>query len=105
MAIKLKSLITEGKSIKIFQGRNVYNKGSKYWTTDKEWARNFTQSGLDREIAQSKIDASKIYHQEPMPQATSDQEMDAAVEAAKVKGFIAIWVNEGANEPPSIYFI
>ncbi len=105
MAIKLKSLLTEGKLVRIFQGRNVSNKGSKYWTTDKEWARNFTQSGLDHEIAQSKIDASKIYRQNPLPHATSDQEMDAAVTISKSKGFMAIWVDEGINQPPSIYFI
>ena len=89
----------------VYQGRNVYNKTSQFFTTDKEWARNFTQSGQDSEIRIGKIDPKVIYQKEPMPEATDDKQIDAALEEAKAGGYSAIWINEGRNEPPAILVI
>jgi GNAT superfamily N-acetyltransferase len=89
----------------VYQGRNVYNKTSQFFTTDKEWARNFTQSGQDSEIRIGKIDPKVIYQKDPMPEATDEKQIDAALEEAKASGYLAIWVNEGRNEPPGILVI
>lgn len=89
----------------IYQGRSAYNKGSKYWSTDREWTRQFTQSGLDKEIAVSRIDPKKIYKKNPLPSATNAIEIEEAIEEARKKGYLAIWLDEGVNEPNSIYII
>ena len=103
--IKLKSILTEHK-IAIYRGISVYNKTrNNYYTTDKEWARQFTQSGLDNEIKKAYIDTKVIYTANPLPQATNEKEMDNTIVLAKTNGFKAIWVNEGINEPNSIYII
>ena len=49
----------------VYQGRNVYNKTSQFFTTDKEWAGNY-QSGQDGEIRIGKIDPKVIYQKEPI---------------------------------------
>lgn len=88
--------------ITLYQGRSVHNKGSKYWTADKEWARQFTQSGLDSEIKSIKIDDKHIYMHNPLPQATNPDEIDKVIAIAEKQGFNAIAVDEGTNEPNSI---
>ena len=98
------NIVTENV-IKIYQGRNVYNKKSKYFTTDKEWARNFTQSGLDSEIFTKTIDTKNVYKHNPLPEATDVNQLDYVKNIAKSKGFFSIWVDEGKNEPNSILFI
>ncbi len=89
----------------VYQGRNVYNKTSQFFTTDKEWARNFTQSGQDSEIRIGKIDPKVIYQKDPLPEATDEKQVDVALEEAKAAGYLAIWLNEGRNEPPGILVI
>lgn len=90
----------------VYQGRNVYNKTSQFFTTDKEWARQFTQSGQDSEIRIGKIDPAVIYQKDPLPEATNEKQMeDALLKEAKAAGYLAIWINEGKNEPPGILVI
>jgi hypothetical protein len=104
--IKLKSFLLEQK-IPIYRGVSQYNKQyNSFYTTNKEWARQFTQSGLDREIKKAYIDSNIIYKANPMTMATGeDADFDRDVAIAKSKGFKAIWLDEGMNEPPSIYII
>lgn len=91
----------------VYQGRSVYNRGSKYFTTDKEWAINFTQSGQEKELTVAKIDTSLIYEENPLPQATNEKMLEKTIEVAKAmnKGYKAIWVDEGAREPRSIFIM
>jgi ribosomal protein S18 acetylase RimI-like enzyme len=89
----------------VYQGLNVYNKASQFFTTDKEWARQFTQSGQDSEIRIGKINPSVIYQKDPLPEATDEKQIDVALEEAKAAGYLAIWINEGRNEPPGILVI
>lgn len=90
-------------TIPIYQGQSVHNKGSKFYTTDKEWARQFTQSGQDKEIKQFSIDSTLIYKKEPLPLATNEESLTQGIQEAHDKGFKALWVDEGINEPNSIY--
>jgi GNAT superfamily N-acetyltransferase len=97
---------TTSQKIPIFRGVSVYNKKyDNYYTTNKEWARQFTQSGRDSEIKQAFIDTNVIYKANPLPNATSDEEISNTISIAKVNGFKAIWIDEGTNEPNSIYII
>jgi hypothetical protein len=94
------------KDIKVYRGVSEGNKKyDNFWTTKKEWARQFTQSGLDREIKQRTIDTSVIMKREnaPLPRACSDKDFDQAIKDAEFGKFDAFWVNEGQGEPPSIY--
>ena len=110
--IKLKTLLSEGQRVvdgilTIYQGRNVYNKDSKYFTIEKEWAKQFTQSGQEREITVAKIDSRVIYEEQPLPQATNEKMLEKTIEVARAKnqGYKAIWVDEGIREPRSIFII
>ena len=91
--------------IPIYRGTSVYNKGGKYWTTDKEWALQFTQSGRESEVQQARIDSKVILRLDPLPRATSEEEFDDAIEQATAQGFAAVWFDEGPGEPDSVYVI
>jgi len=96
------------KDIKVYRGVSEYNKKyDNFWTTDKEWARQFTQSGLDKEIKQRTINTSVIMKREnaPLPNACNDKDFDQAIKDAEFGKFDAFWINEGQGEPPSIYII
>jgi hypothetical protein len=41
----------------------------------------------------------------PLPRACSDKDFDQAIKDAESGKFDAFWVDEGQNEPPSIYVI
>lgn len=93
------------KSIRLHRGESSYNKGGKYWTPSKEWARQFTQSGQDREIKSMMVPEEWIYVQEPLPYATNADELDLAEAKARELGFRAIKINEGEGEPYSVLFL
>lgn len=92
--------------IKLYRGINISNKKyNSYYSTDKEWARQFTQSGRDSEIVTINFNSDDIYVKEPLPHATSDIEFDEAMEEAKEKGLKAFMLDEGIGEPRSVYVI
>lgn len=91
--------------ITLYQGQNVHNNGSKYYTPEKEWARQFTQSGQDKEIKTITFPEDAIYKKNPLPFATSDKDFDTVLSEAKVKGFRAFWLDEGVGEPNSVYLL
>lgn len=93
------------KSITLYRGESVYNKGGNYWTTDKEWARNFTQSGLDKEIRVKSFLEESIYVADKLPFAANENEIDNTILEAKKKGFKAILVNEGVGQPNSVLMV
>jgi len=91
--------------IPVYRGESIYNKNGHYWTTDKKWALQFTQSGKESEIKSATIESDKIYRAEPLPHATAERELEQAIEDAKNIGFDAVWVDEGRGEPNSIFII
>lgn len=93
------------KSIVLYRGEASFNKGGKYWTTDKEWARQFTQSGLDSEVKSIRLPSEVIFRNDPLPSAVNADELDGVEQIAKKKGFRAFWVDEGHGEPSSVYII
>ena len=98
---------SQNLNIQLYRGLSAYNKssGSGYFTTEKEWARQFTQSGRDSEIMTATISADRIYRQDPLPQAVDQDQVDETVATAKSKGFAALWVDEGVGEPNSVLVI
>lgn len=100
--------VDKPKNIKVYRGVSAYNRtGNNWYTTDKEWARQFTQSGQDKEIIQKTINTSVIMKREniPLPQATIPEEIDQAIKDSKFGKFDAFWVDEGNNQPTSIYVV
>ena len=92
----------------MYRGVSAYNRtGNNWYTTDKEWARQFTQSGQDKEIIQKTINTSVIMKREniPLPQATIPEAIDQAIKDSKFGKFDAFWVDEGNNQPTSIYVV
>lgn len=92
-----------GGPIQVFRGENSGNKGGNFWTRDREFARNFTQTGRDQEIRTRYIDPSHIMDRSGDVYAGDEAAMDAALAQAKAAGFKAICVGEGEGEPPSIF--
>jgi hypothetical protein len=89
----------------IFRGENSGNKGGSYYSTDRDWARQFTQSGLDKEVKARKISKADIYEAPELPRAVDELAMDRAMAEAKERGFKAIRVDEGRGEPPSVFIL
>lgn len=99
----------KAKQITVYRGEYSGNKGGGYFSTDKEFARQFTQSGLDREIIIKKIDSSLIYDARTegknLPSATNEQEFDEAMERTKELHLAGFRLTEGINQPDSIYML
>ena len=91
--------------IPVYRGKSVYNRGGKYWTTDKEWALQFTQSGRPSEVESRWINPQVILKLDPLPRATSEEEFDDAIKHAEEQGYDAVWFDEGPREPNSIYVL
>jgi len=89
--------------MEVYRGEFSGNKGGKYWSTNKEWAAQFTQTGRIEEVKTRKIKESDIFSSNPLPYAGDSKEIDKAIERAKQKGFKAVKLDEGTNEPDSIY--
>lgn len=87
----------------VFRGESDGNKGGNYYTPDREFARNFTQSGRDAEIKKRYVRSADIYEASPLPFAGDVAAVDAAIEKAREGGFKAIRVDEGAGQPSSIF--
>jgi hypothetical protein len=87
----------------VFRGQLAGDQGGNFHSTDLEFARNFTQSGLDDEVKQSVIKTSEVYEPDKMPSANNEVELDQAISEAKEKGFKAVRVSEGLNQPNSVF--
>lgn len=90
-------------TMKVYRGEFSGNKDGKYWSTDKEWAAQFTQTGRIEEVKTRRIKESDIFSIDPLPYAGDPDAIDEVVNQAKENGFKAIRLNEGTNEPNSIY--
>jgi len=89
----------------LYRGVSQYNEGDNYYSPDKEWARQFTQSGQDKEIKEVDVPTGAIYRSDILPKATKPEEIDGAIAAAEAQGYNAIWIDEGGNEPNSVFVI
>jgi len=78
-------------------------KEGRYWSPDKEWAAQFTQTGRLSEVKSGRIKSSDIYEASPLTEATDPDAIDAAAKLAKKEGFKAIRLDEGKREPDSVY--
>jgi hypothetical protein len=87
---------------KVYRGEFTGNKGGSYYSPDREWARQFTQSGQDKEIGEAFIKTSDIYTPEIDIYAGDPDAIDVGIQQAKDKGFKAIRLDEGKNQPKSI---
>ena len=95
------------KRIPIYRGEHSGNKGGGYFSTNKEFARQFTQSGLDREVIVRQINLASIYDArtegKPLPEATNETDFDNAMIRAKELGLYGFRLTEGPDLPDSIY--
>lgn len=95
------------KEITIYRGEHQGNKGGHYYSLNKEFARQFTQSGQDKEIITRKINPNLIYdarnEEKPLPDANNEQDFDNAMRRAKELGFQGFRLTEGINQPDSIF--
>lgn len=107
-AVQARMNMTEGERYvkgkeTIYRGVGGDSGGGNYYTPDKEFARNFTYSGLDSEIKNANVPKNKIYTAEKLPFAGNEMEMNAAIAIAKKGGYKAIRVSEGTGQTPSIF--
>jgi len=87
----------------VYRGEYSGNKGGKFWTEDREFARQFTQSGRDHEIATRYIFPGDITKKSANVYAGDPDAIDQAVKVARADDYKALWLNEGPGQPPSIY--
>jgi hypothetical protein len=90
-------------AMRLYRGKSVYNKNGHYWSIDREWARQFTQSGLDSEIEARVVDGKTLLRLNPLPQATDEGSMDNAIKKGMMGGYKGIIVDEGMGQPNSVY--
>ena len=94
---------TASSVMEVYRGEFSGNKGGKYWSTDKEWAAQFTQTGRIEEVQTRRIREQDIFSSDPLPYAGDPEEIEEAIKEAKKKGFKYVRLDEGRNEPDSIY--
>ena len=96
---------TTPKREKLYRGKGGDSGQARYFSTDREFARNFTRSGQDSEIEERDIDPAEIYEAKELPFAGDEGAMDAAIAAAKAGGFKALRVDEGEGQPRSVFML
>ena len=96
--------IKVGKFEIIYRGEGGTSyKGGSYWSPSAEWAKQFTQTGRIEEVKKAFIKSDDIYTAKELPYAGDPDAIDKAVAHAKNKGFKAVRLSEGTNEPLSVY--
>ena len=92
----------------IYRGEYSGNRGGNFYSPDRAFARQFTQSGLDREVKVRHIDSTAIFRP-PQPVYAGDPDaVEAIIVVARRAGFKAVWLAEQKGdqtprEPDSIY--
>jgi hypothetical protein len=87
----------------LYRGEYSGNKGGRFFSPDKEFARQFTQSGQDHEIRTVSVNTADIYDPPTAVYAGDPDAVDVVVATARSKGFKAVWLSEGPREPRSVY--
>lgn len=106
MARKIAPTLPGALGMMLYRGENVGNKmtrGGRFFSTDKEFARQFTQSGLDSQIRQMDFSDNLIHTPKVLPFAGDVSGMDAAIAEARKLGMKAVRVSEGQGQPDSIF--
>jgi len=99
-----KSVYAAANTLKVYRGvSTVSKKNGPFYTTDPEWARQFTQSGQDHEIIAATISADAVYSPEPLPYGGDPDEIKSHIQEARDNHCKAIRCSEGNGEPDSIY--
>jgi hypothetical protein len=92
--------------ITLYRGHG-YNEGNNFYSPSKEFALEFTRSGRESELTKVKVNKNRIYKHEPLPKGYGEEDpnFDIAINIAKNKGLNAIWVDEGFEQPNSVFKI
>ena len=77
--------------------------GGRFYSSNKEFARQFTQSGQDHEIQTRYVRSSDIHSPQPEIFAGDPDAVDKAVSDAKAAGKKAVRLSEGMNQPHSVF--
>lgn len=94
----------EGKFETVYRGEGgTSKKDGGYWSPNAEWAAQFTQTGELSTVKQGQIKTSDIYEPTNPIYAGDPDAIDAGIKDARAKGFKAIRLDEGANEPMSVH--
>lgn len=101
---KFQESLNKVETIKLYRGESIGSQGH-YWSTDREWARQFTQSGLDSEIREIEISKDRILVLNPLPSANSESDINTGIEKAKAGGFAGFLVSEGKDQPNSVFLL
>jgi uncharacterized Zn-binding protein involved in type VI secretion len=97
------ALGSAGGKLMLYRGESVHNKGGNFYTPDAEWARQFTQSGQQKEVLQRQLPSGAVYDP-PKPVYAGDPDaVDAVLAEARRGGFSAVRLSEGPGEPPSVF--
>ena len=92
------------KIIPIYRGISTVSKpNGMFYSPDREWTRQFTQSGQDHEIKADGIRNSDVLRPSKPVYAGDFDAIDAVVKYARTAGYKAVELDEGRGEPPSIY--
>ena len=105
LGMSVTKALPDDAMIPVFRGQSVHNKGGKFWTEDMEFARNFTQSGQDKEILSKSIRNGDVMDVSNNVFAGDVAAMDKAIAAARQAGYKAIKVSEGNGQPASIFML
>ncbi len=67
----------------------------------------FTRTGRENELTKVKVNINRIYKHETLPRGygIEDINFDIAISIAKEKGLNAIWIDEGFEQPNSVFKI
>ncbi len=88
----------------VYRGEGATSKkGGSYWSPSPDWAMQFTQTGQPEEVKEVQIKKSAIYEPTDLPYAGDPDAIDDAIKVAREKGYKAIRLSEGGNEPNSVY--
>lgn len=92
--------------ITLYRGHG-YSEGENYYSPSKDFAMEFTLSGRESELTTVRVNTKRIYKHDPLPRGygREDDNFDKAIEIAKGLGMNAIWVDEGFDQPNSVFKI
>lgn len=84
-----------------------HNEGNNFYSPSKEFALEFTRTGRESELLKMKVNSNRIYRHNPLPRGygREDINFDIAIAEAQRLNLNAIWVDEGANQPESVFVI
>lgn len=90
--------------LRLYRGvSTVSRQGGRYFSPEKDFAMQFTQSAQADELLIVDVSAADIYRPSEPVYAGDPDAIDAVVAVAREHGYKAVWLDEGGNEPDSVY--